>query len=328
VTSTMNGVSMTTWRKPHDTARSPVPSARRPAQRSQHRPLIASLTTLALTATLILAPFPVGVEATTTVLPVREAGQPGFIASHRGDKGGAPENTLPALQRAIDGDALFVETDVQLTRDGVPVLLHDWTVDRTTNGTGPVWSYRYDTLATLDAGSWYSPDFADTRVPTLAEFLAIFAPSTKRAIIELKGSWTKEQARIVATQIRAADVDDRVLLASFDLMTLKGLQEVAPTLSRAIVSRTIVGDPAILAAACGAVAIITSHAFAADSPDIVEQIQAAGLVVLLYTLNNPQSWLSATALGVDGIITDRPQQLERWLSEAGNDAIEVESPLR
>ena len=274
---------------------------------------------------LVLAPSAVGVEASSDLLPAREPGQPGFIASHRGDKAGAPENTLPALQRAIDSEAQFVETDVQLTADGVPVLMHDWTVDRTTDGNGPVWAYDYDKLATLDAGSWYAPEFAGTRVPTLAEFLTIFAPSSKRAIIELKGSWTAEQSAIVAIQIRAAGVDDRVLLASFDIMTLRGLEEVAPSLPRAIISRTVVGDPATLAGACGAVAIITSHAFVKDSPEIVAQIHEAGLAVLLYTLNNSESWSAATSLGVDGIITDKPDQLGKWLNSEGSESFAVES---
>jgi len=303
-------------------------SSGRPVARPSHRLLGAALATATLVAVLTLTPSVVGVEASSDLLPAREPGQPGFVASHRGDKAGAPENTLPALQRAIDSEAQFVETDVQLTADGVPVLMHDWTVDRTTDGNGPVWAYDYEKLATLDAGSWYAPEFEDTRVPTLAEFLAIFAPSTKRAIIELKGSWTAEQSTIVATQIRDAGVGQRVLLASFDIMTLKGLQEIAPALPRAIISRTIMGDPATLAGACGAVAIITSHAFARDSPDIVGQIHAAGLAVLLYTLNNSESWASATSLGVDGIITDKPDQLGKWLNSESSEAFEVESASR
>lgn len=283
-------------------------------ERPTKRHLIAAFATVGLVAVLILAPSAVGVEATSHLLPAREPGQPGFIASHRGDKAGAPENTLPALQRAIDSEAQFVETDVQLTADGVPVLMHDWTVDRTTNGTGPVWAYDYDKLATLDAGSWYAPEFADTRVPTLAEFLEIFAPSSKRAIIELKGSWTAEQSLTVATAIRGAGVEGRVLLASFDIMTLRGLEEVASNIPRAIITRTVVGDPAVLAGACGAVAIITSHAFVNESPEIVARIHEAGLAVLLYTLNNSESWSAATALGVDGIITDKPDQLGKWLN--------------
>lgn len=280
------------------------------------RPVIAALATVLLVLAFMLNPSAANVEAASMFSSLRAPGEPGFVAGHRGDKEGAPENTLPALQAAIDSDADFVETDLQLTSDGVPVLMHDWTIDRTTNGSGPVWSHTYDELAKLDAGGWYSKEFRGITVPTLAEFVEIFKPSTKRAILELKGSWTAEQARIVTSELYAAGVHDRVVFASFDLMTLKALKQVAGSVPRVIITHSVVGDPAILAAACGAVAIVTSDDFVLSDPTAVDRIHAAGLGVLLYTLNDEDDWSAAVSLGVDGIITDKPSALEGWLATA------------
>lgn len=262
---------------------------------------------------LVATPDAVHVQAAAVFSSLRAPGEAAFIAGHRGDKDGAPENTLPAFQLAIESAADFVETDVQLTSDGIPILMHDWLLDRTTNGTGPVWERTAEDIAALDAGSWFSPDFTGTRVPTLEQFLDLVWDSPKRAILELKGSWNDDQVGIVAQQVRAAGMQDRVLLASFDLMTLQSLAQVAPGIPRVIIARQVVGDPAILAGACDAVAIVTSRAFLESQPDAVSLIHAAGLGVLVYTVNNEDGWSEATSLGVDGIITDTPTELQRWL---------------
>jgi glycerophosphoryl diester phosphodiesterase len=280
------------------------------------RPIIAALLTMLLVLAIILNPITTDGHASGMFSSLRAPGEPGFVAGHRGDKEGAPENTIPALKLAIESEAEFVETDLQLTSDGVPVLMHDWTVDRTTDGTGPVWSLTYDEISRLDAGGWYAREFTGTRVPTLTDFIDVFTPSTKHAILELKGSWTADQARIVTSQLFEAGVQERVVFASFDLMTLKALQQVANSVPRVIISRKVVGDPAILAAACGASAIVTSHAFIESDPEAVDRIHAAGLGVLLYTLNNEDDWTAAVSLGVDGIITDKPATLDAWLANA------------
>lgn len=288
------------------------------------RPVIAALSTALIVLALVLSSTTQNVEAASMFTTLRAPGEPGFVAGHRGDKEGAPENTIPALQAAIDSDAEFVETDLQLSSDGVPVLMHDWTVDRTTDGSGPVWSHTWDELSRLDAGGWYDKAFIGTPIPSLADFIDIFKPSSKRAMLELKGSWTADQARIVTSQLYAAGVQDRVVLASFDLMTLKALAQVASGMPRVIITHSVVGDPAILAGACGAVAIVTSRDFLESDPGAVDRIHAAGLGVLIYTVNNEDDWSSAVSLGVDGMITDKPSALDAWLATADpGDAVEL-----
>ena len=277
---------------------------------------VAGASALILVLGAMLA-APSTVQAAGALSSLRAPGEAGFIAGHRGGTI-APENTLPAMRYALAGPAAFVETDLQLTADGVPVLMHDWTVDRTTNGNGPVWSMTFDELERLDAGSWVGEAYRNTRVPSFEQFLEIFRPSTKQAILELKGSWNAEQVAGLAASVYQHGVQDRVIFASFDLVSLQNLAKVAPDLARAIITREVVGDPAILAAACGALAIVTSEGFIQRDPDAVDRIHAAGLGVLLYTLNDESTWRAATDLGVDGIITDLPSELGSWLSASAN----------
>ena len=96
--------------------------------------------------------------------------------AHRGYSAIAPENTLPALAAAVLAGATFVEFDVRTTADGVPMVIHDRTVDRTTDGRGAVWELTFDELRALDAGSWFSPAYAETRVPLLGEVLDLLRP--------------------------------------------------------------------------------------------------------------------------------------------------------
>ncbi len=278
------------------------------------RTLIAAATAVGLVLVIAFSPDSARGNVTAAFDVLRAPGQAGFVAGHRGDKEGAPENTLPAFERGIASDSAFVETDIQLTSDDVPILMHDWTVDRTTNGTGPVWSLSYNDIMKLDAGSWYDAKFTATRVPTLEQLLMILQPSNKSAILELKGSWTVRQARIVTDLLDEYGLGTRVIMASFDLMTLRALREAAPEIARVIISRSVTGNPDVLADACGAVAIITSAALIQSDPDAVDRIHDAGLGVLVYTLNDEAAWASAVSLGADGLITDRPEALSRWLS--------------
>jgi glycerophosphoryl diester phosphodiesterase len=274
---------------------------------------VAAASALALVLGAMLAPSTV--QAAGALSSFRAPGEAGFIAGHRGGAV-APENTLPAMRYALAGPAAFVEIDLQLTADGVPVLMHDWTVDRTTDGTGPVWSMTFEQLQELDAGSWVGEAYRGTRVPSFEQFLEVFRPTTKQAILELKGSWTAEQVAGLAHSVHRHGVQSRVIFASFDLVSLRNIAQVAPELARAIIVRKVVGDPAVIAGACGALAIVTSERFIRSDPDAVGRIHAAGLGVLLYTLNDEDTWRTAIDLGVDGIITDRPTELGSWLSAA------------
>src|SRR5216684_4181789 len=95
-----------------------------------------------------------------------------WVIAHRGASGHSPENTMAAFRRAVELGARFIETDLHLSRDGEIVAIHDPTLDRTTSGRGPVMAHSLDELRQLDAGSWFSPEFAGERIPTLDEILS------------------------------------------------------------------------------------------------------------------------------------------------------------
>ena len=275
----------------------------------------AAVITLALVVVAIVSPEPSTVFASNVFGALRAPGDPAFVAAHRGDRAVAPENTIPALQSALDSSLDFVETDVQMTSDGVPVLFHDETIERTTTGEGRVSDHTLASLQRFDAGSWYSAEYAGTHVPTLEEFLIIFASSDKKALVELKDFWTEEEVAVVTELIYGYHVQDRVTLASFNFTTLRNIEAVAPAIPRVIIRRMLPAEPVRLAQFYGAIAILTSPASLRENPDAATDMHAAGLGLLLYTLNSEEKWSQAIGWGVDGIITDKPSTLDTWLAD-------------
>jgi glycerophosphoryl diester phosphodiesterase len=231
---------------------------------------------------------------------------------------------MPALQAALDGPMGFIETDIQLSKDGVPVLMHDTFVNRTTNGTGRVSELTLRQLRSLDAGAWYSPTFVRTRIPTLESLLSALQAQqasgpAKKALLELKGYWSADEVRIVTDLIASYDVGSLVIMSSFDTSTIDHLKEVDATLPVAIITSALPNDPIGFARLHGAVALITKQSAVEADPLVVEQMHRAGLGLVMYTLNSTKTWKKALGLGVDGIITDRPDRLDRWLASATTD---------
>jgi glycerophosphoryl diester phosphodiesterase len=279
------------------------------------RASLAGALTLATVLVLVLVPDAVQAYAPNMIGALRLPGEPAFVAGHRGDRSDAPENTLPAFEAAFASGLEVVETDVQLTADGFPVLLHDPTVDRTTDGTGAVAELTLAQVQALDAGSWFAPEFAGTRIPQLGEFLDLLAatPHT-RALVELKEYWTADDIRSILDGIYLRGVQNRVVFASIHLGTVANLAEAAPAIPRMIIRRDLPADPVGLAAFYGAIAIMTSPWSLETYPDAVADMHAAGYGVLVYTLNSEKRWSEATSYGVDGIVTDAPSELDDWIA--------------
>lgn len=279
------------------------------------RALVSAVVTLALVAVLLLVPDAVRVYATNMMGSLRAPGEPAFIAGHRGDRASAPENTIPAFEAAFASNLEFVETDVQLTVDGYPVLMHDDTIDRTTDGSGPLAELTLEQVRALDAGSWFAPEFAGTRVPTFDEFLDVLAGNRKKALIELKEFWTAEDVRGIIDDVYARGVQNRIVFAGFNLTTVSNLADVAPAIPRVIIKRDLPADPVGLAQYYGAIAILTTPNSLESDADAVARMHAAGLGVLVYTLNSEKRWSEALDYGVDGIVTDKPSKLDGWIAK-------------
>lgn len=241
------------------------------------------------------------------------------VISHRGAAALAPENTLAAMRRAFEQGVDFVEADLHLTADGVPVLMHDPTVDRTTDGLGAVSGHSLEQIRALDAGSWFGAEFAGEPVPTLAEFLDELTPTNSRALIELKGSWTDEQVAAAVDMLAERYLMDRVAFESFELENLERLALLAPEYARVMLTRdwdraTLATAAALKVSAIGA----RNKVFARDFA-LVAEARVLGIGTMVYTLNTEKQWAKARSYGIDLVITDDPVALEAWRGDPSSD---------
>jgi glycerophosphoryl diester phosphodiesterase len=230
---------------------------------------------------------------------------PRWIA-HRGAGRLAPENTLAAFRTGASYGFRAFECDVKLSADGVPFLLHDATLERTTSGRGPASALAWGDLSRLDAGSWHSRVYAG-EPPASFEAIARYCLRNEFALdVELKPSpgQERETGRVVAAL--TASLWERApaapLLTSFQPAALQGAREAAPELPRALLLDTL--HPGWLegAASLGCVAVVMNHALV--DARVLGDIHGAGLRGLVYTVNDPAEARRLDALGIDGIVTD------------------------
>lgn len=224
--------------------------------------------------------------------------------AHRGGGSTAPENTLPAIAAGAGRGFRAVEFDVQLSADGVPVLFHDDTLERTSDGHGRVIDHPWSTLAQLDAGRWFAPRFAGTPVPRLDQALAACAALGLQAVVELKvgpGQDPERLGAVVADAVAATAVP--ALLISFSLPALRAAHGVRPEQARALLlDREWPADWRVRAAACGACAIDADHA--SLTPERIAAVRGAGLRLVVWTLDDPLRARELRAAGVDAVTTD------------------------
>ncbi|MCH6232147.1 hypothetical protein MK786_15450 [Microbacterium sp. CFH 31415] len=279
-----------------------------------HALLVVCVLAVASLVIAFLGASPARVSATELLGDPRTPGDAAFIASHRGGGATAPENTLAAVSAALAGGFEYVEVDVALTADGHPVLMHDARVDRTTNGTGRLDSLTLAEVRALDAGSWFDPSFAGTRVPTLVEFLDLLAQSGGRAIIELKGEWDAAAAGRALAEVTSRDLASRVAIASFDARSLALSAAASDVVPRLLILKHLPKDVVTATQQAGARGIIVDRRAVLARPEVVDALHAEGTRVVVYTLNKDAQWDAVTALGVDGIVTDDPHTLSEWQS--------------
>ncbi len=233
------------------------------------------------------------------------------IIGHRGVAGHAPENTIASIRRAAELGAPWVEFDVQLSRDNIPVLFHDETLDRTTNASGPVDAKSAAELNRLDAGSWFSPEFTGEPVPTLAAVFDELERLRLGANIELKPSPARalETGRVVAAMV-AADWPASLpapLISSFQEDALAGFREVAPDFDRAFISFRVPRDwrKRMQCSGCVALHCLGKHL----TEKRVAAIRNAGYTLRCFTINDVALGRQLLDWGVDALISDFPERL-------------------
>ena len=259
--------------------------------------------------------------AVSATMPVDGRIQPDTLA-HRGGAAMAPENTHAAFAYGRDIGADVIETDVQLSADGVPVLVHDRTLTRTTNAAAVfparsscrVGDFTWAELQRLDAGGWYHANFAGERIPRL-EALVDYADQGAGFDIELKNPADSPGLEQVVADVLAADARwDKVarrgdlVVTSFDLDSLAAFHALRPDLPVAGVGRVPADDETLAQHAAWMSSWVTNYRFLHDTD--VTRLKTAGLDVVAYTVNNVEDMEQMIDLGVDGVLTDVPRVLQ------------------
>jgi glycerophosphoryl diester phosphodiesterase len=246
-----------------------------------------------------------------------------LVMAHRGGAGLWPENTMYGFERAVDLGVDMLETEIHSTADNILVLMHDSTVDRTTNGSGPIRAFTLEELKTLDAGYNWTSDGGQTfpfrgsgiTVPTLEEVFT--ALPTARINIDIK----QEKPSLVeplCRTIRTFDMTDKVMVASFNSKVLKAFRRVCPEVTTSagtgevafffMVNMVFLG--AVYRPACQAFQVPEySSGLRVLTKRFVETAHGLNLAVHVWTINEVTDMKRLLASGVDGIVTDYPDRL-------------------
>lgn len=233
-----------------------------------------------------------------------------LIIGHRGARAVEPENTLRALRKGM-ACADLVEIDLRLTRDGIPVAIHDATVDRTTDGTGPVKGYTIEDLANLDAGE-------GERIPTLHEVLDLLRDETG-LVVEIKEPGTEA----IIVSVLMDRMPERLFLVSFNPGSVAMAKKLLPGAEAGLIYSGETDDPVGLARSVQADVVLPR--WDRVSREVVERAHSAGLLVAPWVLNTEDDFGEAVRLGVDGFATDDPCAARRYLQEGG---LEHRAPAR
>jgi len=237
---------------------------------------------------------------------------PLFIA-HRGYSASYPENTLAAFNGAIDAGAHMIELDVCLSKDRHLVVIHDETVDRTTNGTGAVRALTLDQLGRLDAGSWFDPRFNTERLPTLARVLDA-AKGHLLVNIEIKPEAFEKEGpadaveRQVLNLVREKNMLDEVLVSSFEWLMLGNLRKLESGIALGLLAEAPADER--LRRCYQRINGFSWHPdFRVLTRQQVDRLHDLGARVFPYAVDGRIDSLGMLAMGVDGLIVDDPRQM-------------------
>jgi glycerophosphoryl diester phosphodiesterase len=232
--------------------------------------------------------------------------------AHRGASSYAPENTVAAFDLALRMGVSHIELDVHCSSDGHVVVMHDDTVDRTTNGSGPVAQHTLAALQALDAGAWFGAQFAGERIPTFAEILTRY---TGRVHIhtEIKGRQASLAQRTVDL-VRQHGMADQVTVTSFQRVRLEEVRAYAPDLPAGwlvpeVSDATIAQARALgLRQLCPPARTVT--------PELVRRLHAAGFVVRAWGVTGEELMQQVIRAGADGMTVNFPDTLLAYLEQA------------
>lgn len=239
------------------------------------------------------------------------------LIAHRGVSSLAPENTMAAFVKCLDFDVQWFEFDVGMLADGTVAVMHDDTVDRTTNGSGKLQDMAFSELRRLDAGAWFGPQYRLERVPELVSVIELLNSTKLNAVLEIKPYAQDPESRhslvsAVAFSLEQLKVDEKMMICSFSPQILQLCKELIPQYRRALLA----DSAAIQHRFDDIVKIATELECAAVHPEYkhlnaaqVEALHTNGFAVNAWTVDHPEEAESLASMAVDGLITNRPQDL-------------------
>jgi glycerophosphoryl diester phosphodiesterase len=233
-----------------------------------------------------------------------------LIIAHRGASSYAPENTMAAFDLALQMGASHLELDVHLTHDDHLVVIHDDTVDRTTNGTGAVASQTLAALQTLDAGAWFGEAFAGARIPTLADVLTCYQ-GRAHLHIELKGHTVHLPQRTVDL-VRAHGMAQHVTFTSFQHTHLQTMRAYAPELPTGWLVGAISDAVIAQAHALGCTQLCPRAPLV--TPEIVQRLHAEGFRVRAWGVTHEALMRQVVETGANGMTVNFPDKLLAYMA--------------
>lgn len=246
-----------------------------------------------------------------------------LVIAHRGHCVGAPEQTLAAYSLAVDLGASMIEADLRFSSDGVPVMMHDADISRTTNGTGLVADLHWNHLRKLDAGSWFAPRFVSERIPRLDDLFDLAAYRGIALCIEAKGKGADNHrtALYAAREVARRGRLDLDVVASFDHAALAAAVDAVPGL-RTAPDRLPERGPSVaadlVAQARAAKAPIIQHHFADLDAAVVAEVQNAGIQIWAWPPANREEAQFAFDSGAIGLMGDDVAAIVDIIKAAGN----------
>jgi len=232
-----------------------------------------------------------------------------IVLGHRGASGYAPENTLAAFELGIRLGCHGFEFDVQLSRDGEPVIHHDWSVERTTGCTGDIRDLTFRQIRTLDAGKWFSTEFLGQKIPALAEVLELI-PGEMLLNVELKSRASDGpglEEKVIAV-LREHGRLEKTIISSFNHLSLKRTREIAPHIRLGLLYEALLLRPFdyLEKLKLRLYSIHPLHDYV--SPSLVREAHARGLKMACWTVNTSERAGELLKDGVDIIITNYPDR--------------------
>jgi glycerophosphoryl diester phosphodiesterase len=250
-----------------------------------------------------------------------------LIIGHRGASAAAPENTLAAFRKAIEAGADGIEFDVRLSRDGVPVIIHDETLRRTASRSERVGDLTAEEMQNANVGSWFSiarglstDDYRDEEIPTLRQLLEMFSTNNALLYLELKCANSEIPQIVAATNdlLESYSIGERTIVECFDLTAIEEMKRHSPAIRTAALFEPSLANPSALlsgktlvarALAAGANEIALHHRLA--NKRTIEAARAAGLKIVVWTVDDPRWLTRSRELGVDCLITNDPSLMVR-----------------